>query len=459
MQFAMTSIYHFLFVPVTIGTAFLVAILHTRWHRTGLEDYRRLTRFFGGLLLLSVAVGVVTGLVQEFQFGMDWSQYAVFVGDVFGAPLAMEGLAAFFLESTFLGVWIFGWKVLPRGVHLASAWAVSIGTLLSAMFIIAANSWMQNPVGYTLDPETGAPQLSSIGDVFTNPVFWPAYLHVIIAALVYGAAVMLAVSAWHLRRGNEVRMFHRSATIAVWALLVGSLLQFHVGGTLGRAITDVQPMKVAAMEANWETCQPCSFSLLQFGGWTPDDPPTKIIEIPYLLSFLATGDPQGQVLGMNELQSQYEAQYPQNGETTYYPDVFVQYWALRAMAYVAGLSALIGLWGVFLLWRRKLDSSRLFLRVASWGVVLPFVMGTGGWVLTEMGRQPWIVQGLMLTRDGLSTSIGATQVAISITVFFLLYAAIGVVALVLMLRHVRGGPEPEQSVDDEPGDRTPELAY
>ncbi len=173
LQFAMTSIYHFLFVPVTIGTALLVAVLHTQWYRTGNLEYRRLTRFFGGLLLLSVAVGVVTGLVQEFQFGMDWSEYSKFVGDVFGAPLAMEGLAAFFLESTFLGVWVFGWKVLPRGVHLASAWAVALGSCLSAVFIIAANSWMQNPVGYTLDPETQAPVLSSIGDVFTNPVFLP----------------------------------------------------------------------------------------------------------------------------------------------------------------------------------------------------------------------------------------------------------------------------------------------
>jgi cytochrome d ubiquinol oxidase subunit I len=213
------------------------------------------------------------------------------------------------------------------------------------------------------------------------------------------------------------------------------------------------------MEASWETCQPCSFSLLQLGGWTPDDPPTKIIEIPYLLSILATGDPQGQVLGMNELQAQYEAQLPQNGDIAYYPDVFVQYWSLRAMAYAAGLSVLIGLWGVLLLWRRRLDESRLFLRIASWSVVLPFVMGTAGWVLTEMGRQPWIVQGLMLTRDGLSTSIGVTQVAISLTVFLLLYTAIGVVALVLMLRHVRGGLEPAQTVDDEPGDRIPELAY
>ena len=459
LQFAMTSIYHFFFVPVTIGTAVLVAVLHTQWFRTGNPEYRRLTRFFGGLLLLSVAVGVVTGLVQEFQFGMDWSAYSKFVGDVFGAPLAMEGLAAFFLESTFLGVWVFGWRVLPRGVHLASAWAVAFGSCLSALFIIAANSWMQNPVGYTINPTTNAPQLSSIGDVFTNPVFRPAYLHVIIASLLYGSAVMLAVSAWHLRRGTDVTLFHRTAKLGIWVLLVSSLLQFQVGGVLGQVITKVQPMKVASMEASWDTCQPCSFSLFQIGGWTPDDPPKKIIEIPYLLSILATGDPNGQVLGINQVQQQETAAHPQNGDIQYYPNVFVQYWALRAMAYFAGIAALLGLWGAFLLWRRKLDSAHLFQRVAAWAVVIPFVMGTGGWVLTENGRQPWIVQGLMLTKDGLSTSVSAAEVAISLVAFFLLYSVIGVIALVLMLRHVRSAPEPDETTSDDAGDRVPELTY
>lgn len=459
-QFAMTSIYHFFFVPVTIGTSVLVAILHTQWYRTGLPEYRRLTKFFGGFLLLSVAVGVVTGLVQEFQFGMDWSAYSKFVGDVFGAPLAMEGLAAFFLESTFLGVWVFGWKVLPRGVHLASAWLIAGGTAMSAMFIIAANSWMQNPVGYTLDPETGAPVLSSIGDVFGNPVFLPAYLHVIVAALLYASTVMLAVSVWHLRRGNEVPLFHRSAKLAVWVLLVTSILQIQVGGILGKALTDVQPMKIAAMEAQWDTCQPCSFSVLQVGGWTPDDPPTKIIEIPYLLSILATGDPNGKVVGMSELQQQYAQQFPQNGDITYYPDVRLQYIAMRVMAYLGGISMLIALWGVLLLWRRRLDDFHLFHRVAAWGVLLPFFIGTAGWVLTETGRQPWIVQGLMLTKDGLSTSVSAAEVLVSLLVFFLLYAAVGVVALVLMLRHVHGVPEPDEPIDDAaPRARVPELTY
>ncbi len=461
LQFATTSIYHFLFVPVTIGLGLLVAVLHTQWYRTGNADYRRLTRFFGGLMLLSVAVGVVTGLVQEFQFGMDWSQYSRYVGDVFGAPLAMEGLAAFFLESTFIGLWVFGWKVLPRGLHLASAWAVAIGACLSALFILAANSWMQNPTGYVLDPSTGAPQLNSITDLFTNQIFVWAYVHVILASLVYGGAVLLATSAWHLRRASDVSLFHRTAKLGVWLVLVATLLQFRVGGQLGQAITVRQPMKVAAMEAQWTTCQPCSFSLIQIGGYNQDETPTKIIEIPHLLSLLATGTWDGQVQGMSELNTQYNAQYPQNGQMEYQPNVFVQYWAMRAMAYVAGLVVLIGLWGVFLLWRRKLDSSRVFLRVATWAVIAPFVMGTAGWVLTENGRQPWIVQGLMLTRDGLSSSVSATEVAISLVVFLVLYGVIGVTALVLMLRHVRRGPEPDDAdlIDADPAERASALVY
>ena len=202
VQFATTSIYHFLFVPVTIGLAFLVAILQTIWHRSGDPEQRRLTRFFGTLLLINVAIGVVTGLVQEFEFGMNWSAYSRFVGDVFGAPLAMEGLAAFFLESTFLGLWIFGWDRLPKRIHLACIWLVAIGTVLSAAFIMAANSWMQHPVGYTINSKTGRPQLNNIAAVFTNPVFLWGYTHVLLASAVTGALVMLAVSAWHLRRGQ-----------------------------------------------------------------------------------------------------------------------------------------------------------------------------------------------------------------------------------------------------------------
>ncbi|HEY7859395.1 MAG TPA: cytochrome ubiquinol oxidase subunit I [Candidatus Nanopelagicales bacterium] len=448
-QFATTTIYHFFFVPVTIGLGLLVAVLHTQWYRTGADDYRRLTRFFGGLMLLSIAVGVVTGLVQEFQFGMDWSAYSRFVGDVFGAPLAMEGLAAFFLESTFLGLWLFGWHVLPRGVHLVTAWLVALGSILSALFILAANSWMQHPVGYTTDPATGRPQLSSVGELFTNPVFVWGYLHVIAAALVYGGAILLAVSAWHLRRRNEVSLFHRTAKLGAWVMLIAVVLQFRIGGQLGQNETQFQPMKVAAMEANWQTCQPCSFSLFQIGGYNTDEPATKIIEIPHLLSLLATGTWDGQVLGMDQVNAQYQQQFPQNGNMSYVPNVFIQYWVMRVMAYFAGLVVLLGLWALWLLWRRKLDTSRLFLWCATWGVIAPFLMGTAGWVLTENGRQPWIVQGLMLTSTGLSTSSSALQVGISLTIFVLLYLALGIVVLTLMLRHARRGPEPEAADEDE----------
>src|SRR5664280_592530 len=270
IQFATTSIYHFFFVPVTMGLAILVAVLHTRWHRSGDPELRRLTRFFGTLMLISISVGVVTGLVQEFQFGMDWSAYSRFVGDVFGAPLAMEGLAAFFLESTFLGLWLFGWNVLPRGVHLFTAWMVPLGACLSALFIIAANSWMQNPRGYTINPDTGRAQL-------------------------------LSVSAWHLRRGNHAALFRGTAKLGLFVLALASVLQFPVGGRLGINETNYQPMKIAAAEANWTTCQPCSFSVIQIGGYNQDETPTKIIEIPHLLSVLATGTWDGEVQGLSEL--------------------------------------------------------------------------------------------------------------------------------------------------------------
>src|SRR6476619_4408913 len=265
LQFASTSIYHFLFVPVTIGLAFLVALLQTAWHRKGDEAYLRLTKFFGTLLVINIAIGVVTGLVQEFQFGRDWSAYSRFVGDVFGAPLAIEGLAAFFLESTFLGLWLFGWNVLPRGVHLFTAWMVAVGACLSAAFIIAANSWMQNPRGYTINPDTGRAELTSIADVFTNPIFIWGYAHVIAVALIFGGAVLLAVSAWQMRRGQHVELFRSSAKLGLFVLTIATVLQFPIGGRLGINETNYQPMKIAAAEANWDTCQPCSFSVVHIG--------------------------------------------------------------------------------------------------------------------------------------------------------------------------------------------------
>ena len=309
LQFATTTIYHFLFVPVTIGLAVLVATLHAMWFRSGDPDLRRLTKFFGNLLVINIAIGVVTGLVQEFEFGMNWSQYSRFVGDVFGAPLAMEGLAAFFLESTFLGLWWFGWDILGKKMHLVSIWAVALGATLSAAFIMAANSWMQHPVGYQINPATGRPQLTSISALFTNPVFVWGYLHVILASLLTGALVVLSVSAWHLRKKSNTELFVRTTKVALAFLVPVSIAVLLVGSHLGMIETTYQPMKVAAIQAQWETCAPCSFSAAQIGGWTSSaETPTRILQIPRLLSVLATGSWNGQVVGINELQAQYEKQ-------------------------------------------------------------------------------------------------------------------------------------------------------
>jgi cytochrome d ubiquinol oxidase subunit I len=434
-QFATTSIYHFLFVPVTIGLAFLVAILQTAWYRNGRPEYRRLTKFFGTLLLINVAVGVVTGLIQEFEFGMNWSAYSRFVGDVFGGPLAMEGLAAFFLESTFLGLWLFGWDRLPKPVHLACIWLVAAGTMLSAMFIMAANSWMQHPVGYALNSK-GQPQLNDIGALFTNPTFLWGYVHVILAALITGSLVMLAVSAFYLRREQEVEAFGHAARLSIVVLLPTILLTMFVGSELGVVETKYQPMKIAAAEAQWETCQPCSFSLFQIGGGKNDMTPSQIIEVPHVLSLLATNSWNGKVVGLNQLQKEYEQKY---GPGNYVPDVFIQYWSMRIMAYLATLIALLALWGGWLLHRGRLADSRWFLRLSLWAVVTPFLMNTAGWLLTENGRQPWIVQGLMKTVNANSPSVSSGEIWTSLIVFVLIFIALGAADLMLMLRYARKG--------------------
>jgi cytochrome d ubiquinol oxidase subunit I len=433
-QFATTSIYHFLFVPVTIGLAFLVALLQTTWYRTNDATLQRLTKFFGTLLLINVAVGTVSGLVQEFEFGMNWSNYSRLVGNVFGGPLAMEGLVAFFLESTFLGIWIFGWDRLSKRLHLACIWIVAAATILSAAFIMAANSWMQNPVGYVMNAQN-QPQLNDVWALFTNPVFLWGYPHVLLASLITGSLVMLAVSAWQLRRKHAIAAFRRTATISLIVLTPAIFLNMFIGSELGVIEGKYQPMKIAAAEALWTTCPShCSFSLFQVGGGKNDETPTRIVQVPDLLSVLATNHLDGEVQGLNNLQAQYQSQY---GPGSYIPNVFLQYWGMRVMAYITALITLVALWGLWLIRRKTLDRSRWFLRVAPWLVILPFLMNTAGWILTESGRQPWIVQGLMTTSQGASPSVTSTDIWISLTVFVLVYAALGIADVSLMIHYGR----------------------
>jgi cytochrome d ubiquinol oxidase subunit I len=442
-QFATTSIYHFLFVPLTLGLGPLVATFQTIWHRTGNEAWLRLTRFFGTLLLINIAIAVATGLVQEFEFGMNWSVYSRFVGNVFGAPLAIEGLAAFFLESVFLGLWIFGWDRLPPRLHLATIWIVVIGSWLSGYFILVANSWMQRPVGYKI--VNGEAQLTSVWALLSNGFALRAYVHVLLAGLIFGSIVALAICCWHFLRGRDVELFRKAAKVALIVAVPATFLQLIVGNRFGEAVTSAQSMKIAASEAQWETCQPCSFSLFQIGGFTKQDPtPSFSIEVPRVLSYMATGSFNGQVKGLNQLQAQERGKY---GPGNYMPNVKVIYWSMRSMAYAGVLMFLVAALGAWLYWRKKLEQARWFHRTSLVAIVLPYIAATAGWVLTEMGRQPWIVQGLLKTSEANSPSVGTTWLGISLGVFITLYVTLGVVDFVLMRRYARPGrPAPQEEL-------------
>jgi cytochrome bd ubiquinol oxidase subunit I len=435
-QFAATSIYHFLFVPLTLGLAPLVAVMQTAWHRTHDDAWLRLTRFFGTLLLINFAIGVATGLVQEFQFGMSWSAYSNFVGGVFGAPLAIEGLAAFMIEATFLGVWIFGWNQLSPRLHLATIWIAALATWLSAYLILVANSWMQHPVGYKI--VDGKAQLTSVGALLSNHFALTAWLHTILAGLIFGSVVMLGVSCWHFLRGRNVELFRRSAMLALIVAVPATLVQLSVGNRFGAAVTSAQGMKIAASEAQWNTCQPCGFSVFQIGGFTAQDPdPSFAIVIPDVLSFMATGSFHGQVQGLNQLQQQEQRQY---GSGNYMPRVRLMYWSMRVMAMLGVLMFLIAAVGAWLYRRRTLEKTRWFLRVAVAAIALPYLAATAGWILTEMGRQPWIVQNLLKTSQAVSPNLGTATIAASLTVFVALYAILGVVDFTLMRRYARLDP-------------------
>ena len=433
LQFATTSIYHFLFVPLTLGLGPIVAVMQTLWLRTKDERWLRLTRFFGTLLLINIAIAVATGLVQEFEFGMNWSVYSRFVGNVFGAPLAIEGLAAFMLESTFLGLWIFGWNRLPPRLHLATLWIVVIGSWLSAYFILVANSWMQHPVGYKI--VHGEAQLTSVWALMSNGFALRAFLHTILAGLIFGSMIMLGICCWHFLRGKQVELFRKAALLALIVAVPVTLLQLIVGNRFGEAVTSAQSMKIAASEAQWNTCAPCGFSLFQIGGFTASDPtPSFSITIPRLLSYMATGSFGGQVQGLNQLQAREQRKY---GAGNYMPNVRVIYWSMRVMAFAGVLMFLVAVAGAWLYRKRKLERARWFQRTAIAAIALPYIAATAGWILTEMGRQPWIVQGLLLTSKANSPNVSTTWLGISLTFFISLYVILGVVDFVLMRRYAR----------------------
>ena len=436
-QFGLTTVYHFLFVPLTIGMVLLVAILQTTWVRTNNEKYLKLTKLFGKIFLINFAMGVVTGIVQEFQFGMNWSDYSRFVGDVFGAPLAMEGLIAFFFEATFIGLWIFGWDRLSKKVHLATIWVTVFGVWASAYFILAANAFMQNPVGFSINTEKNRAELTNIVDVVTNVVALNQFPHTITASIMFAGAVIASISAYHLKRNQYVADMRTSLRFGLWATLAGGIGTVISGDGLGLAMVQTQPMKMAAAEALYNTTTNASFSIFTLG--TPDGHSELFsIRIPNLLSFLSTHTFDGQVEGINDLNSQYQALY---GPGEYHPVIWITYWAFRWMIGLGVLSALVAVVGLWLTRKKEAKLPKWAWNVAIWSAPLSLIAISVGWLFTEMGRQPWIVFKLMKTADAVSPGINGVDVLISLIVFTLIYGALAVVEFKLLLKAAQAGPE------------------
>jgi cytochrome d ubiquinol oxidase subunit I len=443
-QFAITTVYHFLFVPITIGLVFLVAGLQTAWYRTSKLKYLRATKFFGKLFLINFAIGVVTGIVQEFQFGMNWSSYSRFVGDIFGAPLAIEGLLAFFLESTFLGLWIFGWDRLPKKLHLASIWLAAFGTLFSAYFILAANAWMQHPVGYIINAEKNRAELTNIFTVLTQKTALTSFFHTIPSAVFAGAAFMAGISAWLVIKKKDIEMSRSTMKLGLVTMILSFIVVGVTGDWSARVMTEQQPMKMAAAEALYTTQESAPFSLLTIG--TLDGSRSVFqIDIPSVLSFMATGDFKGTVEGVNNLQAEYEKTY---GPGDYTPNIPMAYWTFRLMIGFGAIAVLIAL---LTLWRMRkggMPSGKWFLPAMISLPFTPLLAIAMGWIFTETARQPWAVFGLIKTADGVSAVVSAGSVLFTMIVFTLLYGVLAFIEIGLTLKVIQNGPAEEFDYED-----------
>jgi len=438
-QFAVTTVYHFFFVPLTLGLSILVAIMETLYVRSGDERYKRMTKFWGKLFLINFAMGVVTGIVQEFQFGLNWSNYSRFVGDIFGAPLAVEALLAFFLESTFLGVWIFGWDRFSKRLHAGAIWLVAIGSNLSAFWILVANSFMQEPVGYVL--RNGRAEMTDFLALLTNPHVVLQFPHVVLSGVCTAGFFVLGISAYHLlRKSGDQDFFTSSFKMAAIYGLVGSLLVIPVGHIQTQHAVETQPMKMAAAEALWNSEDPAALSLFTWGDET-NRKDVFAIRIPFFLSLLSYGTPYGQVEGINQLQAQYQQQY---GPGDYVPPVFVSYWSFRIMVGAGFVMLLLALYAVYLAVEHNAAQKPRLLRLLVAAIALPYLANSTGWLLTEMGRQPWIVFGLMKTSQAVSPTVPAAMVAFSLAGFTLLYGALMIADVYLMVKAAKGDPGAEE---------------
>ena len=427
LQFAVTAMFHFLFVPLTLGLGWLTAWFETRYARSGDENYLRLARFWGKLFLINFALGVVTGITMEFQLGMNWAEYSRYVGDIFGAPLAIEAMAAFFLESTFIGVWVFGWERLSRKAHAASMWIVAFATNMSALWILLANGWMQHPVGYVL--RNGRAEMVDFKALLLNPYGWLEFFHTVFSGWVVAGFFVMGVSAWHLLRKNQEELFKKSFGAGAVFALASSLLVAGAGDMSTVNAAKNQPAKFAAMESVWETRTAAPYTLLVVPRLNGEGNAVEALKVPYALSLMAFHDPHAEVKGLKEF-------LPQDR-----PPVLPVFLGFRTMVALGALFILLSALGVFL-WRKDLlGKYPLFLKAMLFAIPLPYIAIQFGWLVTEMGRQPWAVYGLMRTAEGVSKTLAPAQVWLSLGGFTLLYSALGAVDFWLLAKYARKGME------------------
>lgn len=434
IQFASTTIFHYLFVPMSIGLALIIAIMQTIYHRTGDEKYKKMTKFWGTLFLINFAVGVVTGILQEFQFGMNWSSYSRFVGDVFGPSLAIEGLLAFFMESTFIGLWVFGWNRLPKRIHLLSIWLVLFGTVLSAFWILTANSFMHHPVGF--EYADGRAQMNDFVALLTNPQLWVQFPHVLSSAFATGAFFVAGVSAWKIWKKQQTDMFKKSFKISIIIATLSTVVVLLVGHQQALHLMTSQPMKMAAAEALYaDSPDPAPFTVIAKIN-TDDKITSNQIQIPYMLSVLSFNKFSGQVQGMNEIQEHYEEKY---GPGNYIPPVKTVFYSFRIMVLTGTIMVLVGLYGWFLSRTNRLEKRPKFMKLAVFAIALPFIANSFGWLMTEMGRQPWVVFGVMKTEDAVSPNVTVGEVLFSLISFSSLYAILAGVLVYLFIKTIKKG--------------------
>ena len=425
LQFAVATMFHFLFVPLTLGLSILIAIMESVYVRTGNEEYKRMAKFWGKIFLINFVVGIVTGLTLEFQFGTNWAGYSKYVGDIFGSLLAIEATVAFFLESTFIAIWVFGWnKVSPR-FHAACIWLVAAAATMSAYWILVANSWMQHPVGYVI--QSGRAELADFWAIVTQPFAILTFFHTVIAGYTVAGFFVMGVSAYHLLRKRNTAFFSKSFRMALVFAFIFSVLQIFVGDYHGKLMAAAQPTKLAAVESIWETEKGAPFYLLVIPDAARERNAVEAFGIPKFLSWLVYDNWDAEIQGLKE--------WPLDER----PPVSPVFWSFRLMVGLGFLFALLTLIGMLL--RKKVESKTWYLRIMMYSIPLPYIAAQLGWLVTEVGRQPWIVYGVMKTSQAVSP-IAGHQVLVSLIAFIVLYSLLGLAAFVLMIKEIRKGPAP-----------------